>query len=96
MSALSLHRYHSGNGAANVCIRLADQIVGRCKPGKVGHGFEVPDDNGHSFAFGLQHRNWMIYSSQISINPAINPSPTYRPAPITTGPITGSEKVMIA
>jgi len=29
-------------------------------------------------------------------NPAINPSPTYRPAPITTGPTTGSEKVMIA
>jgi hypothetical protein len=31
---------------ADFCIRLADQIVGGGKPGKVGNRFQIPHDDG--------------------------------------------------
>jgi hypothetical protein len=33
-------------GLANIRIPLADEVVGGCEAGEVGHGLQVPDDDG--------------------------------------------------
>jgi len=30
---------------ADFYVGLADEIVGGCEPGQIGHGFQVPDDD---------------------------------------------------